>query len=81
MLFQIVDFCVLTSCNLVRWYHRLGYTIQPTSAVSQWLKLHYFIQFARKGQSDSTEERIRHNMVRFKLILDIVVGEKVGHFD
>jgi len=55
--------------------------MQPTSAVSQWLKLHYFIQFARKGQSDSTEERIRHSVFRFKLMLDVVVSEKVCHFD
>jgi len=49
--------------------------------VSHWLKLHYIIQSERKWQSDSMEERIRHNMVCFKLMLDIVVGENVDHFD
>ena len=54
--------------------------MQPKSAVSQWLNLHCFIQVARKGQSDSREENIRYDMVRFKLMLGIVVGEEVGHF-
>lgn len=80
MVFQIVDFCVLTSCNLAGWYHRLGQTVQPASAVSRWLRLHCFRQVARKGQSDSREKRIRYNLVRFKLILDIVVGERIVHF-
>ena len=54
--------------------------MQPTSGVSQWLKLHCFIQVAKKRQSDSREESIRYNMVRFKLMLDIVVREKFVHF-
>jgi hypothetical protein len=54
--------------------------MQPTSAVSQWLRLQCFRQVAKKGQSDLREENVRYNMIRVKLMLDIVVGEKVGHF-